>query len=173
MIFAISNKLSSVSPPPTFGHDGKRDNTRDLRYKKKFEDERHALVELGMRTIPGFRPPTDYKRPEKLVEKFFIPVMDFPDINFIGLIIGPRGHTLKKMEAETGTRISIRGKGSVKEGKSNNLPGENEDLHCIITGDTEDRVKAGIAMIQKIIDTVYCCELYRFIIKISIGNQCT
>ena len=38
-------------------------------------------------------------------------------MNFIGLIIGPRGNTLKKMERETGAKIMIRGKGSVKEGK--------------------------------------------------------
>ena len=35
----------------------------------------------------------------------------------MGLIIGPRGSTLKKMEGETGAKIMIRGKGSVKEGK--------------------------------------------------------
>jgi splicing factor 1 len=107
-----------------------------------------------MRTIQNFRPPADYKRPAKLTEKLFIPQMDHPHLNFIGLLIGPRGHTLKKMESETGTKISIRGKGSVKEGKTNNQPGEDEDLHAIISGDTEDRVKACIAMIHKIIETV-------------------
>ena len=112
----IPAEKHSVSPPPSYGPDGKRNNTRDLRYKKRVEDERHALVELGICTIPGFRPPGDYKKPSKLVEKLYIPQMDFPDLNFIGLIIGPRGHTLKKMEAETGTKISIRGKGSVKVG---------------------------------------------------------
>lgn len=149
----IPAEKHSLSPEPSYGPDGKRNNTRDLRYKKKVEDERHALVELGMRTIMGFRPPADYKRPAKLTEKLYIPQVDFPDINFIGLLIGPRGHTLKKMESETGTKISIRGKGSVKEGKSNNQPGEDDDLHAIITGDTEDRVKACIAMINKIVET--------------------
>jgi hypothetical protein len=57
----------------------------------------------------------DYKRPGKTQEKVYIPASEFPEVNFIGLLIGPRGNTLKKMEADTGTKISIRGKGSVKE----------------------------------------------------------
>ena len=36
--------------------------------------------------------------------------------NFFGLIIGPRGNTQKRMQAETNTKIAIRGRGSVKEG---------------------------------------------------------
>lgn len=123
------------------------------------EDERHDLVELGMKTIIGFRPPADYKRPSKLSEKVYIPLRDYPEINFIGLLIGPRGNTLKKMESETGTKISIRGKGSIKEGKSrfetsSAIPGEDEELHALVTGDTEDRVKAAVTMILKIVETV-------------------
>lgn len=155
----------SVSPEPTYGDDGKRNNTRDLRYRQKFEDERHALVELGMKTILGFRPPADYKRPSALTEKLYIPQQDYPDINFIGLLIGPRGNTLKKMESETGTKISIRGKGSVKEGKTGNQVGDDDDLHAVISGDTEDRVKACISMINKIIETV--------ILVLILGYFCT
>ena len=29
-----------------------------------------------------------------------IPIEDFPDINFMGLLIGPRGNTLKALEKE-------------------------------------------------------------------------
>lgn len=62
-------------------------------------------------------PPTaaDY-RPEKKSRKIFIPLKDYPGYNFIGLIIGPRGNTQKRMQAETNTKIAIRGRGSVKEG---------------------------------------------------------
>ena len=41
----------------------------------------------------------------------------YPGVNFIGLIIGPRGNTLKKLEKDTGAKIMIRGKGAAKEGK--------------------------------------------------------
>ena len=33
------------------------------------------------------------------------------------MMSGPRGNTLKNMEKDTGAKIIIRGKGSVKEGK--------------------------------------------------------
>jgi splicing factor 1 len=42
-------------------------------------------------------------------EKVMIPVMANPNVNFMGLLIGPRGNSLKKLEEETGTKIMIRG----------------------------------------------------------------
>ena len=36
----------------------------------------------------------------KIVDKVFIPQEDHPDINFVGLLIGPRGNTLKELEKE-------------------------------------------------------------------------
>lgn len=53
----------------------------------------------------------------KVSDKVMIPQEEHPDINFVGLLIGPRGNTLKAMEKDTGAKIIIRGKGSVKEGK--------------------------------------------------------
>lgn len=37
-----------------------------------------------------------------------IPQEEHPEINFIGILIGPRGNTLKKMEAESGAKIMVR-----------------------------------------------------------------
>jgi splicing factor 1 len=71
----------------------------------------------------------------RVSDKVMIPQDSHPEINFIGLIIGPRGNTLKSLEKETGAKIIIRGKGSVKEGKvahrnGQPLPGEDEPLHA-------------------------------------------
>lgn len=74
----------------------------------------------------------------------FIPQKDFPGYNFIGLIIGPRGNTQKRMQKETNTKIAIRGKGSVKEGASRDPKydyGEDEELHVLITGDKQEDVR--------------------------------
>ncbi|OZJ04483.1 hypothetical protein BZG36_02673 [Bifiguratus adelaidae] len=148
----------SPSPEPTYDAQGKRTNTRELRYKAKLENERHKLVEKALKMNPMFRPPADYKRPTKVSDKVYIPAKDMPEINFIGLLIGPRGNTLKKMEADSGAKISIRGKGSVKEGKSNRMDsssnqGQEEDLHCLVTADSEEKVKKAVKMIEKIIET--------------------
>ena len=43
----------------------------------------------------NFRPPL-----VKVCEKVMIPQEEHPDINFVGLLIGPRGNTLKSMEKE-------------------------------------------------------------------------
>ena len=64
--------------------------------------------------------------------------------NFIGLIIGPRGNTQKRMQKETNTKIAIRGKGSVKEGAARDPKydyGEDEELHVLITGDKMEDVR--------------------------------
>ena len=59
----------SPSPPPIYGPDGKRANTREIRYRTKLENERHRLVERGMKLDVNFRPPGDYKRPSKMQDK--------------------------------------------------------------------------------------------------------
>lgn len=150
-------KERSPSPEPIYDSQGKRVNTREYRYRKKLEDERHKLIEEAVRRNPDFKPPADYKKPTKVQDKVYIPAKEFPEINFIGLLIGPRGNTLKKMESESGAKISIRGRGSVKEGKSRTDAAANanqeEDLHCLVTADAEEKVAKAVKMINKIIET--------------------
>ena len=85
-----------------------------------------------------------------------IPQDNHPDINFVGLLIGPRGNTLKNMEKDTGAKIIIRGKGSVKEGKVGRkdgqpLPGEDEPLHAYVTATDPEAVKRAVNKIKEII----------------------
>ncbi|GAA5844411.1 hypothetical protein JCM9279_006292 [Rhodotorula babjevae] len=151
----------SPSPPPTYDGHGRRTNTREVRYRKRLEDERMRLVDRQIKLDPNFRPPAEYLmakrqssgRPQ---DKVYIPVKEFPEINFFGLLVGPRGNSLKKMERESGARISIRGKGSVKEGKGR--PGhreedENDELHCLISADTEEKVQGCVKLINSVIET--------------------
>lgn len=103
------------------------------------------LIEDLIKEDPNFRPPADYK-PRKFTHKVYIPINEFPNYNFIGLIIGPRGNTQKRMQKETNTNIAIRGRGSVKEGISRNPSydyGEDEELHVMITGNTREDVSVG------------------------------
>ena len=37
--------------------------------------------------------------------------------NFVGRILGPRGMTTKQLEQETGCKIMVRGKGSMRDKK--------------------------------------------------------
>lgn len=72
----------SPSPAPQYDNFGRRVNTREYRYKKRLEDERHKLIEKAMKLIPGYHPPSDYRRPTKTQEKVYVPVNDYPEINF-------------------------------------------------------------------------------------------
>jgi hypothetical protein len=72
----------SPSPPPQYDNFGRRVNTREYRYRKRLEDERHKLVEKAMKVIPNYHPPSDYRRPTKTQEKVYVPVNDYPEINF-------------------------------------------------------------------------------------------
>lgn len=147
----------SPSPEPIYSTDGKRLNTREYRTRRKLEEERHRLVQRMQQVNPEFKPPPDYKPPIiRVHDKVMIPQEEHPDINFVGLLIGPRGNTLKAMEKETGAKIIIRGKGSVKEGKVGRkdgqpLPGEDEPLHAYITATNADCVKKAVEKIKEVI----------------------
>ncbi|XXG40085.1 hypothetical protein AAC387_Pa01g0885 [Persea americana] len=61
------------------------------------------------------------------------------EFNFVGRLLGPRGNSLKRVEASTGCRVYIRGKGSIKDpGKEEKLRGRpgyehlNDPLHILI-----------------------------------------
>ena len=60
------------------------------------------------------------------------------------------------MESETGAKIIIRGKGSVKEGKVGRkdgqpLPGEDEPLHAYVTSTNPEADKKAVDKIRNII----------------------
>ncbi|KAL2000116.1 hypothetical protein VTN02DRAFT_3531 [Thermoascus thermophilus] len=61
------------------------------------------------------------------------------------------------MEAESGAKIAIRGKGSVKEGKGRSdaahTSNQEEDLHCLIMADTEEKVNKAKKLIHNVIET--------------------
>ncbi|GER44306.1 RNA-binding KH domain-containing protein [Striga asiatica] len=78
----------------------------------------------------------------KRILRLEIPVDNYPNFNFVGRLLGPRGNSLKRVEASTGCRVYIRGKGSIKdpdkEEKLRGRPGYehlNEPLHILIEAD--------------------------------------
>lgn len=84
-----TNLHRSPSPPPQYDNFGRRVNTREFRYRKRLEDERHKLVQRAMDEIPNYHPPSDYRRPTKTQEKVYVPVNDYPEINFSTILTLP------------------------------------------------------------------------------------
>jgi protein quaking len=88
-----------------------------------------------------------------LSEKVFVPNKEYPDFNFVGRILGPRGMTAKQLEQETGCKIMVRGKGSMRDKKKEemnrgkpNWEHLNEELHVLITvEDSRNRAEVKMA----------------------------
>jgi len=144
----------SPSPPPIYGPDGKRKNTRSVRWRQRYTAERHDVLEKLMSMNPATRQSSLFKR--KRTKKIRIPIEEHPQYNFIGLIIGPRGKTQKELERKTGCKIAIRGRGSVKEGARGRRDGkvmesDDEPLHVVITGDDQRSVDAATDMITQML----------------------
>ncbi|EDK38345.2 hypothetical protein PGUG_02443 [Meyerozyma guilliermondii ATCC 6260] len=168
------NLKRDPSPPPKYDNYGNRVNTRDSLMGLSLENERHYLVEKAASTIKYYMSPLDYHKPAKIYEKLYIPLKDFPDINFVGLLLGPRGNTLRQIQEDSGAKLAIRGKGSVKDGKSSGnviteseesgalmspksfanpfVDNNSEDLHVVITADSSRKIEKAIMFANEIIN---------------------
>ncbi|PSS33087.1 Branchpoint-bridging protein [Actinidia chinensis var. chinensis] len=141
-------KERSISPKPVYNNLGLRINTREVRLREKLIKQRQRVISKLIKKNPTFKAPPDYK-PLKLFKKLYIPVKAYPTYNFIGLIMGPRGNTQKKLEQETGAKILLRGKGS----KAPNKPdiSDGDDLHVLIKAETQFSLDAAVKMVEKLL----------------------
>ncbi|XP_068155211.1 protein held out wings isoform X1 [Drosophila tropicalis] len=131
-------------------------------------EEEIARVRASLFQINGVKKePLTLPEPEGAVvtmnEKVYVPVREHPDFNFVGRILGPRGMTAKQLEQETGCKIMVRGKGSMRDKKKEdanrgkpNWEHLSDDLHVLITvEDTENRAKVklaqAVAEVQKLL----------------------
>ncbi|KAL7678304.1 hypothetical protein ACOME3_004534 [Neoechinorhynchus agilis] len=147
----------SPSPEPEYDSYGKRTNLREARARKKLKEERHRCIQKMMKLCPEYKPPIDYKTTAvRYTAKVDIPQEEYPQINFLGLIIGPRGNSLKSLERETGTKIIIRGKGANKTNReivlsSNGI--DEEPLHAYITAPDQELADGAAEKLREVIRT--------------------
>lgn len=95
-------------------------------------------------------------RPPKCVDKLYIPKEKEGTLNFIGLILGPRGNTQKRLEKDYDCKVAIRGKGSVKDGRARGppQPEDNEALHVVISAEGLDGMKRIEGCKRRILDII-------------------
>jgi rRNA processing protein Krr1/Pno1 len=84
--------------------------------------------------------------PNKIKRKVFLPTET--TVNYVGLIIGPRGLEQKKLEEQTGCRILIRGKGVNFADASLS----EEEQHVLIVGDDEQSVNKAETIVNSLIN---------------------
>ncbi|XP_038047375.1 protein quaking-A-like isoform X2 [Patiria miniata] len=143
----LNDKKSLVLVPNMFIH------------VERIIDEEISKVRKNMYNINNDNTPLVLPEPQgptiTLSEKLFVPVKTYPDFNFVGRILGPRGMYAKQLEKETGCKIMIRGKGSMRDKKKvwkeemnkdkHNWEHLAEELHVLVTvEDTANR--AGLKM---------------------------
>ncbi|KAF3068455.1 Branchpoint-bridging protein [Daldinia childiae] len=115
-------------------------------------------------TSTNYHPPQDYIRGSfrrrHPTEKVYIPVMEFPEVNFIRQLLGPHRRNLAEMSAKSHAFIVIRGKGFMIEGKGRGGPcgpgrvdtnAYEEPLHCFITAETQEHVDTAKQLVQAVI----------------------
>lgn len=106
--------------------------------------------------------------------------------NFIGRILGPRGISVRRLEAETECKILIRGRGSIKDEKreqyllSRNGGGWahlNDKLHVLLLAHDEsdekrcrNRLKSAIQVIQGLLVPTYDQWKKNQLIQLSVLN---
>ncbi|XP_062256474.1 KH domain-containing, RNA-binding, signal transduction-associated protein 2 isoform X1 [Platichthys flesus] len=109
----------------------------------------------------------------KLSERVLIPVQQYPKFNFVGKLLGPRGNSMKRLQEETGVKMSILGKGSMRDkGKEEELRKGGEakyahlsnDLHVLIEvfappGEAYSRMSHALEEIKKFLVPDYNDEI--------------
>ncbi|XP_041866510.1 KH domain-containing, RNA-binding, signal transduction-associated protein 2 isoform X2 [Melanotaenia boesemani] len=109
----------------------------------------------------------------KLSERVLIPVQQYPKFNFVGKLLGPRGNSMKRLQEETGVKMSILGKGSMRDkGKEEELRKSGEakyahlsnDLHVLIEvfappGEAYSRMSHALEEIKKFLVPDYNDEI--------------
>lgn len=67
-------------------------------------------------------------------------------MNFLGLLIGPRGATQKSLESQSGARILLRGKGAMKDDEN-----ETEPMHVLIQGDNDEQIDTAERLVNELL----------------------
>jgi far upstream element-binding protein len=73
-------------------------------------------------------------------KKIFVP--QNPEVNYLGLLLGPRGSTHRELSDSTGAKIFIRGQGSRRDMAGEAQIGDDEALHVVVEGNLDAIDKA-------------------------------
>lgn len=110
----------------------------------------HILPHSLQKPPPQLPPSPQIPQNSRKRIKLRVPAERWPDFNFVGRLLGPRGATLKKLERDTGCKIMIRGRGSIRKDKESEVRGKpgwehvfNETLHVVI--EVSDAIDEGDA----------------------------
>ena len=93
---------------------------------------------------------TPAESPKKVHLRIHIPQEQYSNINFIALLVGYRGNTLKRIERESSTTVTV-----LEDASNENLASKNgnEKFYVLVKGDSDDNVKDCVELILKVFET--------------------
>ncbi|KAJ4977837.1 hypothetical protein NE237_008617 [Protea cynaroides] len=134
----------------------------------QINDEKQELLELERREAigeilklnPSYKAPSDYK-PLLKEDVVPIPLKAYPGFNFIGLLLGSGRSTLKRLEEETGAKVSVHGtkagtgeKAEITQADGDEVQNAYEELYVRVSADTYEKVDAAVALIELLVKPV-------------------
>lgn len=128
MTFAIGSidaLMHSLNIIESYGDDGRHMHTTWTMKEPLYRSTSHCTIILtrfshwSMRFMYVCIHTCIYIVGIKQSRKIYVPVKEHPEINYLGLLIGPQGSTQKQLSASTGARIVIRGRGSNSNSNGN------------------------------------------------------
>ena len=99
----------------------------------------------------------------KHIEKIYVPIAEQRKYNLVGRLLGPKGSTLKRIQNDTQTKMSILGRSSMKDRQKEeelrnstdaNYQHLKDDLHVLIEANppfSSQKLAAGIADVRKML----------------------
>lgn len=150
---------------------------RDVMYRQRMERERDILIREVQQQDYAYRPPGDavvvpegamvsgyhssQAAQSRCSDVIYIPQAgEFPELNFVGMLLGPRGSTLQAIQQQANVKISIRGRGAEKVGNNSSYQaqpgqdlGQDDDMHALVMGESPAAVKRGIDLIYQMIES--------------------
>lgn len=141
-------EIRSPSPPPSYDRNGMRTNHREVRVKRSMEEEFARLNRFLVKRVPGYMPAGDLYRNVKICKKVEIPAS--PDVNFVAVIVGPRGINHKRLQDESRTRIEFRGVDSSSNSQS--FEESEMPLHVHIEADTDEDMELALNLVLPLLN---------------------
>jgi hypothetical protein len=130
------NEEREPSPVPIYGADGRRTNTREQRLCDQLAAEQRCLVTATLANDPVSALLVAAK--SSLTLRIPIPQEEYPDYNFSGVLIGPRGVNQKRLQAELNVRIAVRGKG-VRTKRRDGVKEASDDMPMHVLVEAKDK----------------------------------
>lgn len=140
-----------MSAPASMNHVNKKMKTEfgsaptDTERINKDDCKRKALdIAAKLAELTGYA--NTFRVKKKCEQKVFPPTMT-KHVNWVGMLMGPQGSTMKMLQTDFRCRFKFYGKGSNKNGPDED---PNSKLYVMVTAEHDDDLNAGVSEIERI-----------------------